>query len=136
MESRRRRLQTRSTDGGRVVGCPKRTVPFAPWKREGETTVEDTVAAPVNRTDGRTDGRTPMADCSPISRISRTSAPNRLGGMAPTTVGRGGGGDRGLEILFLSFRLLSASPLLPPSTPALSVLKSNLNRSLQFSRFV
>lgn len=40
---------------------------------------------PHGRTD-RTDGRTPMADCSPISRISRTSTPNRLGGGMATTV--------------------------------------------------
>lgn len=39
-----------------------------------------------------TDGWTPMADCSPISRISRTSTLNRLGGMATSRGGGGGGG--------------------------------------------
>lgn len=93
-----------------------------------------------------TDGWTPMADCSPISRISRTSTLNRLGGMATPGQGEGerkeagaGAADRGLGILFLSFRLLSASLalslLLPASTP-LSILKSHFNRSSQFPRFV
>lgn len=48
--------------------------------------------------------------------------------MAAARVGAGAG-DRGLGILFLPFRLLSASP--PPPFPAatpLSLLKSHLNR--------
>lgn len=122
MESRRRKLQTRSTDGGRVVGCPKRTVLFAPWKGEGRETDSGGHGRGASEPHGRTDGWTHAHGrlFSDLTNFKDVYAkPAREDG-SDEGGERGGGGDRGLGILFLSFRLLSVycpRPSLPSVCP-------------------
>lgn len=112
---------------------------------KGRTTVEDTVAAPVNRTDGRTDGWTHahgrlFSDLTNFKDVYAKPARGDGSGEG----GSGGGDPRGLGILFLSFRSI-VRVYLPLSRVFLPRFRGSrkvtlrpfaLFGSLNFSRFV